>query len=105
MDVLNIDEIIPPKRALQIGGVTYEMADVSVNDFVAMIREEKRQEIATEDDDEKTAQSAEKMLKIIQRRFPTLPADVVGRFTFPQINAILEWINAATEESGEKKAE
>lgn len=93
--ILNLDELATPAvKAISIGGVSYEMTEQSLQDFIDIAH--LAEKIKTTDD--QTA-FVEFMVKRLTTLFPTCPESVIRGLTFPKIRRIFEFVVEDAEQT------
>lgn len=107
MKILNIDAYAAPKRALTLGGVNYDVVDLSVEAFMANIK--LAQEIEAKGQMTPLEQ-VEHAVKMIKNSVPTLPEQLIKRLSIEQMGMVLDFVRGdldqkLTESGTVKKTE
>jgi hypothetical protein len=98
---LNIDDFAPEKKILTIAGVEHVMHQVTVQEFVELMRDNK---------DEPTMEELpvdERVMKLvdqIQKAFPTVPTSELTALSIEQLTAIIQFVMGTLEEEAQAKA-
>lgn len=103
MELLNIDDLVKPKRAIVVGGYEHVIAEQSIGQLIESIKLAKA--VRTEDD---PAFEFEQYVKAVQRLLPTCPEATIRGLTMRQLGAIMDFANkpdveAVAEAAAEKK--
>ncbi len=104
MKLLNIDDLVVPKRAVKIGGYEHQIAEQSVGQLIESAKMSKAQRV--EEDD--TVARFEEFVGAVKRILPTCAEDTLRGLTIKQLVAIVDFANepdeaAVQEAAGEKK--
>lgn len=104
MKLLNIDDLVTPKRAVKIGGYEHQIAEQSVGQLIESAKMSKAQR----DDQDDAVSRFEDFVATVKRMLPTCQEDVLRGLTIKQLVAIVDFANAPDEEAvqeaaGEKK--
>lgn len=94
MKLLNIDNLIVPEMAIEFQGVEYPIEEPDVGTFLRLTAEEARLRAA----DGRT--SVIESIELIKRVIPSMPAEILERMKFPQLYAVLAFINGQVDELG-----
>lgn len=104
MDLLNIDELVKPTRAVVVGGYEHVIAEQSIGQLIESVKMAKAAKT-----DENPAFEFEQYVKTVQRLIPTCPEHTVRGMTMRQLGAIMDFANkpdveaAAVAAASEKK--
>lgn len=108
MKVLNLDALSKSTRSLTLGGVTYEVKEMTVENFI----ETTKQADALENKKDVTfADQIETTIAMIQRQVPGIPPQALRELTIEQLVTISKFLRGeldnevaeVVEEDGEKK--
>ncbi|WP_028449706.1 hypothetical protein [Chitinibacter tainanensis] len=96
MELLNIDELMPPERYLRFKGVNYEVKSFTLADFLRGKQEGDRlQEVAMTGD---TKSMIEEMIKVVQKSVPSMPIDVLESMTLNELTIVTQFVRGVTVE-------
>lgn len=95
MKLLNIDDLVVPKRAVKIGGYEHQIAEQSVGQLIESAKMSKAQRV--EEDD--TVARFEEFVGAVKRILPTCAEDTLRGLTVKQLVAIVDFANAPDEEA------
>ena len=85
--VFNVDALAKESREIVLKGITHEVREMSVDDFLAAMK--------TADDLEKATgpeEQIEALVKTVHRAIPTLSVEVIREMPFDHLNAISQFI-------------
>jgi len=109
MQVLNIDKLIKPTRAITINGIEYPMSEMSVGLYLKAVEKEKQ---AQENQDQTPQVMINSWVDDLIAIFPTCPRDVFLAQTVETLTAIIAFARDGSlpdetkvEGEEEKKAE
>ena len=90
--MLDLDSLVSEQRVLRLNGRDHEMVEMSVEEFINLMRE-------TDKLDAKTsfADQLEMMVDLVSRRFPSIPKEELRALGLTKLNAILEFARASAE--------
>ena len=91
MKLLNLDEISPVVRQVEIGGKIYDVAQATVGQ---MLEAAKFSELESDD----PAATFKLMVRTAQQILPDAPESVIHRFNVHQLRALIEWANTSDDE-------
>lgn len=95
--ILNLDEVETNlDRAIVLGGKTYNMRPMSVEDYIAQMKD-----MATAEKEKDPAQLFELMVASVCRAFPTLKEPVARKMNLAQLQKLTIFIQAVTEDETE----
>lgn len=95
---LNLDELTTPKKVLTLNGKTHEMKEVSVGEFIEVVKEAEKleqQKLTISDQVQITVDS-------IQRAFPTIEREELEALKFDQLTAVFKFIQDELETGAEE---
>lgn len=93
---LNLDELASEKRVVTLKGVSYEMKEMSVSDFIELTRISENLS-----DDMPPSEQMELMVRMIQMSFPEMPKEVLHGLNIRQLNKITEFAQTTKFEDEE----
>lgn len=96
--LLDLDALASEERAIRLNGEEHVMAEVSVGEFIDLIR--KTDEM--EDKDLDLATQMELMVDLVSRRFPTAPKDALRGLGITKLNRIIAFTRATAESEAEE---
>lgn len=104
MKLLNIDDLVTPKRAVKICGYEHQIAEQSVGQLIESAKMSKAQR----DNQDDVISRFEDFVATVKRMLPTCQEDVLRGLTIKQLVAIVDFANepdeaAVQEAAGEKK--
>jgi hypothetical protein len=100
---LDLDTVLPPSRTIKLGGQEYEVATLSVSQFIDMVRRtEELQKRADAGKPLSMAEVIELQRDGVKEALPTMPAEVLNKLTYKQIEAVLEFVRATAEAEAPK---
>lgn len=102
MEILNLDELAIVKKSITLDKVTYAIREMNVDDFIQSSAEAKRLEKQTESD---AATDIEANIVHLHRVIPDLPAGRIRTLNFPQLTALIRFVNGQIVEAGAPASE
>lgn len=99
---LNVDSLVPDKKVLTIQGVDHEMRQVTVKEFLELVRTEKGE---NELMDENTPIDVRivGLVEQIKKAFPTVPEDHLTSLRIEQLAAVIKFTVGSLEEEQQAK--
>jgi hypothetical protein len=98
---LNIDELAPEKKVLTIKGNNYEMHQVTVAEFVELMRQNVD---APNLEELPIGERIMKLVEQILKAFPTVPEHELTALSIDQLTAIIKFVMGTLEEEAMAKA-
>jgi hypothetical protein len=100
---LDLDNIVPPKRTIKLGGIEYEVATLSVEQFIETIRRtEEMQKRQKKGDELSLTELVQLQLDAVKLALPSMPHDVASKLTYKQVEAILNFVRETAEADSPK---
>lgn len=100
---LNVDDLAPIKKTMTLLGVTYQMHQVNVGEFINLIG---TNDEVTQDEFEalSMAEKIKKLVKQIQTAFPDIPESALQSLTMEQLLAVVRFVAGTLEEEAQARA-
>lgn len=92
MEILNIDALAAPKRQLTLKGVSHEVLDLSVQDFIDNMTAANKLEASKLGGAEEAMESMRLSMIMIKRSVPTLGDAEIARLNPNQVGVLLQFI-------------
>jgi len=102
MEILNLDELAPIKRVVKLDGTDHQVKELSVEDWLASSAEAKRLEEQTE---QEAVENIKSNIEHLQRVLPTIAAGRIAKLSFPQLIALIKFVNSEVEKQGQPAVE
>ena len=102
MKTLNLDSLATVARTLTIGGATYEVQEMTVENFIETTREA---ELLEKKEDASIPEQMEATIKMIHRSIPTCPESVLRKMTLEQLALVSRFLRGELDETAPKSAE
>lgn len=100
---LNIDKLAQVKKTLEIEGVVHEMHQVSVAEFIKIVRESR--EIDEKSFEELSLDArVSKMVDNVLLAFPTIPREALEALTIDQLITVVKFVSGNLEEEAQARA-
>lgn len=96
---LNLDEIAAPQKTVKIGGVEYQVLDMTVENFIETTRATQREKEATPDE------QFEQAVQMLHRYIPDAPIEVFKRLNFEKLNVLVKFVTGELEAEASEKTE
>lgn len=101
--ILNLDKLVETQRGnqrlLTINGVPYPIQDMSVDNFIQTTLDAER--VAKDDS---LAEQIKATADMICRSVPSLPRDVLGKYTLPVLSTIVQFVRGDEVDEAEEQA-
>jgi hypothetical protein len=94
--IINIDDLAQASKAIVIDGVTHEMREMTVQEFINKAAEARKAE--TERKDLPLESQMELAVNMVHDAFPTVSKDRLSKLKIGQLTAIIELIVTAPED-------
>lgn len=98
MKVLNIDAFAQVKRQIVLKGVTHDVRETSVQQFIDNLKAAEDLEAAQSSAPEKLSAQIERSVGAIIEVIPTLPREELGKAPVEAISALLKFIRGEMDE-------
>lgn len=100
--LLNLDEVASDiEKEITLGGETYPMESISVDDYINLVRKE--EELAKKEE-VTGVENFDFLFDVVASSFPTMPKEVIGKLKLQQLTAIMDFIKADAEAGKSEKS-
>jgi hypothetical protein len=99
LNILNIDALAAPKRVLTLGGKSYEVLDLSVQDFIDNLAAAQKLEAAKLGDAEAAIESMRLSLAMIKRSVPGLHENQIAGLNPDQVAKLMQFIRGELDQA------
>lgn len=91
MKILNIDSFASTNRQISLGGVTYNVEEPTVQQFIDNMKA--AEELEKQGAGQKSlSESFEDAVKVITQSIPTMPEDTVRKLKLPAMIAVMQFV-------------
>jgi len=99
MDILNLDDVVVPKRSITLHGVRHPVEPQSVEGFIKSVRA--LQELEKKADSTDVVAQFELSMDAITFSVPTLTRDMLGKLTLEQLGKINRFLRGEFDQTAE----
>lgn len=94
-DILNLDDLSNIVKQFVFKGVTYDVCEISLGDFIAMTAEQKKAEAKSENGEFSEEDLIASYKANIKRMIPAITDETLDTMTIRQLKVLLDFINTA----------
>ena len=102
MKTLNLDALATVTRTLTIGGKTYDVHEMTVENFIETTKDAERLE---KQEDLSIPEQMEATIKMIQRSVPDCPIEVLRKMTLEQLSLVSRFLRGEMDDEKPAGAE
>lgn len=95
VEMLNLDDLNPVIKQFQFKGVTYDICEIQLGEFIRMTAEQKSFEARVKDGSATEEDLLAHYRVNIKRMIPALTDEVLDSMTFRQVQVLMDFINAS----------
>lgn len=94
MKVLNLDDLAKTNRSLTLGGVTYEVEEMTVENFIETTKAAEK----LEKEDGSIVNQVSATIDLIVRSIPTIKTETLRKLPLEQLSTIVKFIRGDLDE-------